>query len=63
MRMPFGLFKGKPLEEVDRDYLRWLRGAGFAKEPLKTAIEVEWERREALEHQTKSEPQDDDAPF
>lgn len=42
-RMPFGKHKGKPLEEVPKDYLRWLADSGAFDKPgnsdLKKSLE------------------------
>jgi hypothetical protein len=45
-RMPFGKFRGEPLEGLPLDYLQWLRSIEL-REPLRTAVEVELLRRQA----------------
>jgi DNA polymerase-3 subunit epsilon len=32
-RMPFGKFQGRPLSEVPKDYIRWLRDSGALEKP------------------------------
>ena len=42
--MPFGKFQGKPLKEVPKDYLQWLKGSGAFDKPenleLKNSFEL-----------------------
>ena len=45
MKMPFGKYAGTPVENLPSPYLWWLSGADWLREPLKTAIEEERERR------------------
>jgi len=44
MRMPFGRHKGEPLDTLPGDYFDWLLTIDL-KEPLKSAIELEQQRR------------------
>ena len=41
MKMPFGKHKGKPLVEVPKSYLRWLKENCELREPLATAVDDE----------------------
>lgn len=43
--MPFGKWKGKPITELKDTYLDWLMGLDDLREPLKSAIEHEVQRR------------------
>jgi hypothetical protein len=43
--MPFGKHKGRPLAELPDGYLRWLAGLATLREPLRTAVYRESERR------------------
>jgi Putative quorum-sensing-regulated virulence factor len=43
--MPFGRYRGVPLEEVPRAYLRWLLDEVDLREPLLTRVEREYRRR------------------
>jgi hypothetical protein len=44
--MPFGRFKGEKIDAQKTDYLRWLLKREYIRDPLKTEIENELERRE-----------------
>ena len=44
--MPFGKFRGEPLEELPLDYLQWL-GSIALRAPLRGAVEAELLRRQA----------------
>lgn len=44
--MPFGKHKGQPLAEVPTTYLRWLAGLDDLREPLRSAVHAELDRRE-----------------
>lgn len=44
MKMPFGKFHGVDLRDLPDDYLIWLRGIEL-RDPLRTAVEWEYERR------------------
>ena len=44
MTMKFGKFRGRPLADLDDDYLSWLRTLAL-REPLRTGVEAEWRRR------------------
>ena len=50
-RMPFGRFKGQPLEELDDDYLWWLHSLGDLRQPLRDAVDAEFERRKRSQGQ------------
>lgn len=43
--MPFGKFRGFPVEELPDNYLVWVRDNVELREPLRTAIEREWAAR------------------
>src|SRR5262245_27373604 len=45
MRIPFGRYKGELLEDLPFAYLEWLNEQDFLREPLKSAIKAEFERR------------------
>lgn len=44
-RMPFGKHKGKLLRDLPDTYLAWLLGLSDLREPLKTELRLEGERR------------------
>lgn len=48
--MPFGKFRNKPIAERKTDYLNWLLGRDYIRDPLKSAIEEELKRREAAQN-------------
>jgi Putative quorum-sensing-regulated virulence factor len=43
--MPFGRYRGWPLDELPDDYLGWLFGLDDLREPLRSAVEGEWQAR------------------
>lgn len=45
MNMPFGKYCGVAIENLDDDYLDWLRSLDNLREPLRSAIEREWRAR------------------
>jgi hypothetical protein len=45
MNMPFGKFKGTPLEELEDGYLAWLHKADNLFPPLRKAVDAEYARR------------------
>jgi hypothetical protein len=45
MNMPFGRYKGLPLEELPDDYLAWLAGRADLWEPLRHAVDTEQAQR------------------
>src|SRR5262245_60469889 len=45
MKMPFGKFRGVPIEDLDDDYLRWLDQLDDLREPLRSAVTEECVRR------------------
>lgn len=45
--MPFGSYKGTPIEKLPRQYLDWLLGQDWLREPLLTFCRDEVARREA----------------
>jgi len=47
--MPFGKYKGEPLEDVPGSYLLWLHSQGLDEGPLKDYIE---ENMDALDKET-----------
>lgn len=51
--MPFGKYKGEPLEDVPASYLLWLHAQGLDKGPLKEYIEENMDAldKEASENQ------------
>lgn len=44
MKMPFGKFKGKEIEEIPSSYLKW--GAENIKGPISEVMDKEWQWRE-----------------
>jgi hypothetical protein len=46
--MPFGQYKGALLSELPADYLAWLLSLGTVRDPLRTALFTERERRATL---------------
>jgi Putative quorum-sensing-regulated virulence factor len=52
MRMPFGKYKGSRLEDVPLEYISWLIDQDFLRDPLRSAVEEEYDRR--------TNPEDDD---
>lgn len=54
LKMPFGKFKGVLLADLPDDYLAWLRSLGDLREPLKSAVILEWQRRTAPPHDLPS---------
>jgi len=45
MRMPFGKFKGVLVADLPDDYLEWLINVVEMREPLKTVVKEEHDRR------------------
>jgi hypothetical protein len=45
MRMPFGKFRGTSLENLPDEYLFWLHGLSDLREPLKTFVDLAYQRR------------------
>jgi hypothetical protein len=43
--MPFGKYRGQPLDELPDGYVHWLYGLDNLREPLRSAIEREWRDR------------------
>jgi hypothetical protein len=43
--MAFGRYRGWALDELPDDYLAWLRGLDDLREPLRSAVDREWQRR------------------
>lgn len=41
-RMPFGKFRGRPVNDLPVDYVAWVRENIELREPLKTAIETRY---------------------
>jgi hypothetical protein len=48
MILPFGKHKGANLSDAPTQYLQWLVNVDWLRDPLRTAIEAELERRESL---------------
>lgn len=46
MRMPFGKYRGEKLTDIDIGYLGWLLESCDLREPLRSAVKAELERRE-----------------
>jgi hypothetical protein len=44
-RMPFGKFRGYPLDEIDDDYITWLYSLDDLRQPLRGWVEEEFQRR------------------
>lgn len=44
--MPFGKHKGRAICDLPYDYLEWLVDEDFLKEPLRTRIQEEFDRRQ-----------------
>jgi hypothetical protein len=45
MKIPFGKHKGSELGDVPEQYLEWLAGVDWLREPLASAVKAEAERR------------------
>lgn len=45
MNMPFGKYRGVEIADLPDDYLSWLKGLDL-REPLRTAVEIEWRSRQ-----------------
>ena len=45
MKMPFGMYRGVPLSELPEDYFEWLLSNIDLREPLKSAVLAESQRR------------------
>jgi putative quorum-sensing-regulated virulence factor len=45
MRMPFGRYRGELVTDIPDGYLEWLRSLDDLREPLREAVELEWEAR------------------
>jgi hypothetical protein len=43
--MPFGRYRGWPLDELPDDYLSWVFSLDDLREPLRSAVEREWRAR------------------
>ena len=43
--MPFGRYRGAPLEQIPDDYLEWLVALSDLREPLRTHVAHEYQRR------------------
>lgn len=43
--MPFGRYRGWPLDELPDDYLGWLFSLDDLREPLRSAVDHEWHSR------------------
>jgi hypothetical protein len=43
--IPFGKYRGRPLAELPDAYLRWLAGLPDLREPLRSAVDREAQRR------------------
>lgn len=54
-QMPFGKFKGTPLSELDDWYIYWLAEQGY-KDPLRSALDAELERRDSKKRRRKQTP-------
>ena len=46
--MPFGKYQGKPLKEVPKDYLQWLKGSGAFEKPENSELKNSFELLGAL---------------
>ena len=51
MKMPFGKYLGKPIQELPDDYLNWILENLELRRPLRVALETEFERRGEIERQ------------
>ena len=45
MKMPFGKYRGSPVEDLPDTYLWWLHDLEDLREPLRSAVYREWCRR------------------
>jgi hypothetical protein len=45
MLMPFGKFAGWQLEDLPQAYLTWLKSRTNLRDPLRSCVQFEWERR------------------
>jgi uncharacterized protein (DUF3820 family) len=45
MRIPFGKYRGTPIDELPLQYIEWLIDQDFLRQPLRSALEAEFERR------------------
>jgi hypothetical protein len=58
--MPFGKYKGIPLENLPDDYIVWLKALTNLRPPLRKAVRDEWQSR--LREQQEREEQARRAP-
>jgi len=47
--MPFGKYQGKPLQELPKDYLKWLAGSGAFAKPENNELKLSLEKLGVLE--------------
>lgn len=58
MDMPFGKHKGEPVDSLPTDYLGWLLSLGDGlREPLRSAVWTEWQRRQQPKGSAKALPE------
>ena len=52
MRMPFGKHRGVDLRDLPDDYVEWLTGLDDVREPFRTNIFIEHNRRETRQDES-----------
>ena len=54
-RVPFGKYRGRLLSELPNDYLEWLYSRQNIREPLRSQVDAEYERRRINEEERGTE--------
>jgi hypothetical protein len=51
--MPFGKHRGTPIDRLPLEYIDWLIDQDFLREPLRSTLEAEFERRAYSQEQSE----------